>query len=876
MRVGFCTAALLKCVKILFSECVFLFLSLQSTVSDLSVHRATPEEIVRRHEMHKSRNRGLAQWELQERALRKKFRNHNKGSLDPLEKKKLAIMREVLSDHYQLKDVLERSDRAMAVVKDLFGDAPRRRTGIPNVTVAPDCDPDTSQQPIIQKLEAPTQLSLLSESVMNSQALNEVEVGEAYDSETEDSEVEDTSITFQSNIDTNRFHHLLHEGESLSQYQQWKGQHEVAGHQAEIVVNPPSTPHMSSGPLCVEQTGVLNATAAVQRVKSRLETEGESQTVNGISAEVTHVIGQVLNPEVQKPRKSCRKGKKSLIADGLAKQKNRHETTSDRANLSGNQSSMDVLHDMIQGVEKEMEDYERQTGRHMNDWQAQKSQGLTGFTMSLVGTLRRLVRYLKEIDLQLTEEREQRRQLEKQQEEQQVLIDVLTAEVMSFRNLNVTIQEKLQQYMVITDEALISLSQSTKEMPSKNSSREQIKTDCTMDATQHGAGSQELRNVNAEPDREEKSPSNQVDDRNLQKQSEQLNLTKTHWNRNIPEHLFQPAVLLSPPRQKSRQGLTSPCQAASPDEGALDNCPQFRGTQYSTVSRTSSEIDRQESMDTPASMQGTPTESHPKIQQWRGVQAERDLEPPSHETSFASLPQPDFIYEVNKDRGIPASYISWEPMRKETDGNQSTNLLQKQESLLAQISRLTLQNSSIKAELQQFKTSVQGQERRPKQTVSNQHAAETTAEKVSNGIVSETKSISSPSALEERIAELNRQSAEARNKLLQLIEQQKLITISGASPPISPITPQGNWSGTRGPALEVSIPLPEAVESSADGSPSSSSCMNNGRRSSGAASRTGSPFFSSVAEGRLTPYGQKAKIEKQNEEGWFALSTHVK
>lgn len=36
---------------------------------------------------------------------------------------------QILSDQYQLQDVLEQSDQAMAVVKDLFGDAPRRHTG---------------------------------------------------------------------------------------------------------------------------------------------------------------------------------------------------------------------------------------------------------------------------------------------------------------------------------------------------------------------------------------------------------------------------------------------------------------------------------------------------------------------------------------------------------------------------------------------------------------------------------------------------------------------------------------------------------------------------------------------------------------------------
>ncbi|KAG8535688.1 hypothetical protein GDO81_027968, partial [Engystomops pustulosus] len=122
-----------------------------------------------RHEIHKSKNHSLAQWELKKRALRKEWRRQNGGTPDPLEDRRLGLMMEILSDQYQMKDVLERSDRAMAVVKDLFGDAPRRHTGFPYVTMAPSCDLDTSRGPITQKKDPPTRLSVLSESIMDSQ-----------------------------------------------------------------------------------------------------------------------------------------------------------------------------------------------------------------------------------------------------------------------------------------------------------------------------------------------------------------------------------------------------------------------------------------------------------------------------------------------------------------------------------------------------------------------------------------------------------------------------------------------------------------------------------------------------------------------------------
>lgn len=43
--------------------------------------------------------------------------------------------------------------------------------GFPNVTVAPDYDVESSQGPIVQKCDPPTQLSLLSDSVMDPQVV---------------------------------------------------------------------------------------------------------------------------------------------------------------------------------------------------------------------------------------------------------------------------------------------------------------------------------------------------------------------------------------------------------------------------------------------------------------------------------------------------------------------------------------------------------------------------------------------------------------------------------------------------------------------------------------------------------------------------------
>lgn len=60
-----------------------------------------------------------------------------------------------------------------------------------------------------------------------------------------------------------------------------------------------------------------------------------------------------------------------------------------------NKSSLDILNHMIREVEHELEEYERCTGREVQ--KTERSEGLAGFTLSLVNALCRLMRYLKEV-----------------------------------------------------------------------------------------------------------------------------------------------------------------------------------------------------------------------------------------------------------------------------------------------------------------------------------------------------------------------------------------------------------------------------------------------------------------------------------------------
>ena len=86
-------------------------------------------------------------------------------------------------------------------------------------------------------------------------------------------------------------------------------------------------------------------------------------------------------PELRVPSKQ----KKNMLSASTA--------STDLSNA--NNPGLDVLKHMIHEVEYEMEEYERSTGREVKE--PQSSQGLTGFTLSLVSSLCRLVRYLKEV-----------------------------------------------------------------------------------------------------------------------------------------------------------------------------------------------------------------------------------------------------------------------------------------------------------------------------------------------------------------------------------------------------------------------------------------------------------------------------------------------
>ncbi|XP_077627978.1 spindle and centriole-associated protein 1 isoform X2 [Crocuta crocuta] len=821
-----------------------------NTVNDLTVHRATPEDLIRRHEIHKSKNRALVHWELQEKALKRKWKKQ-KPEISPLERRKLSIMKE-------MQDVLEKSDHLMAEAKDLFVDFPRRRTGFPNITVAP----DSSQGPIVVNQDPVTQ-AILSESVIESKALNEVDDEEeegTVNSQSGESENElDNSLNSPSNTNVDRFLHQLKEDNSELIKKLWTDTQQKITTQSQVTTLP-ETP--SSVPPSGEQKAALNATNAVKRIHTRLQSEDSTETLDS-----SYVVGQVLNSRKQKQLLNKVKGKLDSHAPSKQKKNMLTASTASTDLPSSSNSSLDVLKHMINDVEHEMEEYERCTGREVKGLQG--SQGLTGFTLSLVGSLCRLVRYLKESELQLRKEVETRQQLEHMLGDHRELIDALTAEILLLREENTATQARLQQYMVTTDEQLISLTQAMKNCPV-------IKSNEESQVSERGSSSRKIIDspegpaVNADVSvplvfRGEEVAAFAQEDLPVKLSQVPAPPDSANLASSFPAHIFEPAVLLTPPRQKSSSEF-------SPLQDVLRRTVQTRPAPRipSTVEIIEKEQNwEKKTLPTGTDNQNPNEESHLFTQRWRVSHMGEGLENKAR-APFVNLSQP-FCSSHSHIQQARNREFSEEPSIL-GDGQQlrTNEALIQRRDVMARIAELTLQNSALKAHLNNT-IGPGGEQGDGPQDLNKQetsHASDVAA-------TFPTTQPLTPSSMEERIAELNRQSMEARGKLLQLIEQQKLIGLNLSSPPVSPIpSPLRAWTEGGKRTIEVSIPGAEAPESSKCSTVSPTSGINS-RRSSGATSNSCSPLNATSGSGRFTPVNPRAKIEKQNEEGWFALSTHV-
>ncbi|CAJ1082162.1 spindle and centriole-associated protein 1 [Xyrichtys novacula] len=693
-----------------------------STVSDLSVHKLSPAELSHRHEIHKSHNKAAAQWELREKALKRRLRLP--GSPAPLDHASLSIIREVFSDQLLLQDVLARSDRAMAVVKDLFGDAPRRQTGNPSVTVAPNCDPD-SALPVLQRPDRPTQLSLLSQSMMDQQALNEVEAPE-------DCRDEDDCPDGGSDYEIRR-----------ANVQKMKALPHVAAVQ--------KVPHSNSEEALSDHVSVtpcasnrppderaLNATVAVQRVRSR---QNQPQEEN---ERPPALVSQVLNPQLplNQSGRNSRHNRKSRMCVSQSFELD----GSSFASVSGDQSSLSLLQAMLGQVEADLDTLSRTPEEASPQNQNQcRTQGLTGFSVALVSTLGRLVHLFKQREVEAQLEVHERRRLEEKLREQHGLIDALTTETMTLREEVAALQAgSLQQ---------------TAELEQKLD---------TVVLAMGGPGQQELY-INPPPSFPVEATALQSAP-NAEQPIERL------------QPSVSPAVLLSPPRQR-------------------DHLEQSSETLLLQLHKELPPVDTLHSCEAPSAASSL-----------------SQLSPDAILAEIAQLNEQNNLMRAHLSQagsGIVGSSDSIHRMKRLSSGNTG---------------RVT---PTFVGERGMTVSSRSG--RRSQQV----RAAE------GEQLISQATSLISPSvsSMEQRLLELNRQSAAARGRLLELIEQQKPSVSSKVSPSGSPIP----LSAVSPPSVGMSAQSDIFTESDP-------------------------PPYSHRGETK----DRGVEMEQREREGWFALSTHVR
>ncbi|KAA8580759.1 spindle and centriole-associated protein 1 isoform X1 [Etheostoma spectabile] len=736
-----------------------------STVNDLSVHKLSPAELNHRHEIHKSHNKAAAQWELREKALQRRIRHA--GSPAPLDHASLSIIREVFSDQLLLQDVLARSDRAMAVVKDLFGDAPRRQAGHPSVTKAPNCYSD-SALPVLQRPDPPTQLSLLSQSMMDQQALNELEVSE------EDHSDEDTYHTGSSD------HHVIHRAnvrkinpQSRCRVVQQQKVHRPNSAHADKD-NVPVTPCTSGR---APGHTALNATVAVERVRSR-----QSQSEDG-KEELTVLVSQVLNPEL--PLNQSGRISSTTSRNRKCVSQSSWLDGSSVASLNGDQSSLGMLQAMLGQVEADLDTLSRDTvPASAQSQKQQRTQSLTGFSVALVSTLGRLVHLFKQREEKAQEEALERRRLEEELREQRGLIDALTAEMMTLREEAAALQAELQQQTAELEQKLDTVVLVMGGLGL---------LEAHIDPPQEAAASQSAPVAERDPERLQASVS--------------------------------PAVLLSPPRQR-------------------DNWQQIPVPH--------------------------PVPLHQELPPVDVSRSREDVYSHGSASSLTSLPSTSSLL------------LTPDPLSSQLSP----------EAMLAEIAQLNRQNDLIRAQLSQAKGLGSGVEQSPNSSKEQRRLSSSSSGRVTPQSAEERrKSVSSStgrrsrhvqsvegeqlthqvkatptpntlhvSSVEQRLLELNRQSAAARGRLLELIEQQKQSDITNVSSSDSPIPPSAfsPHSAVGGGSPELLAAQELLSHSGGDE-----------RR------YVGSEVPSHSLRGE--PRDGKTQMEKRREsEGWFALSAHLR
>lgn len=378
------------------------------TIQDLTTLKATAEEIEQRKAAHRSKNALAARLE----KISKEKAKKQDLSISNAEARQLAVMKEVLYDQQQLHDVLSKSDRMMAVVKDLFGDDPRRFTGFPNVTSAPNAENNGRSRSIVANLpDVKTRMETLSESMMDQSALNDLPETDS------DSEEEMEPIMYQPKIDLNRFQRFLEAEEKNNTLSTISGQAHLS--------------HMDQGPI---QSTRIQDTQSLQTTRDDVCTTPPKK--HNQSIEMLRSPKSAMN-DTQKIKKT----------------KSRVEPDTTQHNSTFN---LNELKKVLVQLENEIGDLETQTGRRPRAEQP-RQESFSGYTMSLVDSVTKLSRYLKDCEIRLKTEALLREQLTEDVKQLTSLIDALTSDIIQTQEEYNTLKSEYRKYREETGQEIKAL-----------------------------------------------------------------------------------------------------------------------------------------------------------------------------------------------------------------------------------------------------------------------------------------------------------------------------------------------------------------------------------------------------------------------------------
>ncbi|XP_014769835.1 spindle and centriole-associated protein 1 isoform X2 [Octopus bimaculoides] len=379
------------------------------TMTDLSVYKSNPEELMYRKKIHQSKHLPCVKFQ---NDRKKNGKDEISLNLAKLNSRQLAIMKEVLYDQDQIKTVLEYSDRMMDRVADLCGDHPKRYQAFPSVTVAPNSEPGAIHKISLPK-EVPefhSHLDTLSSSLMDVSALND----DCHKQELTSASTESLpSVTYTSHSDMERFRKLLETEEKNLLAAQYSLQDQSSSQMNNILKqNPPDVP---------------GAFTPVQNNR------GPNTAVNDTTK--VNKVRRVLHAD---------------ISD--------EEPTSDRNGEISHSESGFTLKDLkkvLEEMQREMVIYEENTGKVPAE--KQQKETFSGYTMSLCQTVIKLCRYLRETDEKLQEQTKLREKLSLETSELKLLIDALTLNLIESQDKYNSLYADMKEYQRNTNEEIASL-----------------------------------------------------------------------------------------------------------------------------------------------------------------------------------------------------------------------------------------------------------------------------------------------------------------------------------------------------------------------------------------------------------------------------------